>query len=107
MVVVLLSQLLAAFSWNPLPIRTTVELTGLFRGQPWTQMWNHGALFTWRIYFSIIALTFRLPPALGFSLWSGFVVTGVVPAFHAMQGFAWDGVSHRKPLSVATRLCAC
>lgn len=94
-VFVLMTQLLASFGLNPLPIPTTLELGGTFRGDPWNKVWHHGGLFTWRIYFSIIALTFLLPPYLGFSLWGGWVLMCVVPAFLKTAGVpvGWNNPS--------------
>lgn len=94
-IAILMSQLLAAFGFNPLPIPTTIELGRAFSGDPWNLVWNHGGLFTWRIYFSIVALTFLLPPYLGFSLWTGWVLMCVVPAFVKTAGYpvTWNNPS--------------
>jgi hypothetical protein len=91
-VIVLLSQLLNSFGLNPLPIPTSLHLTQTFAGDPWTKVWHHGQLFTWRVYFSIVALTFLLPPGMSFSLWAGWVVMNVVPGFLRASGIpvAWN-----------------
>lgn len=83
---VLLSKGLAAYGLWPMPISTEISLWGQFNTQPYNQMWTYWGMLTWRIYFSIIAMTFFLPTDLSFSLWFFHVATNVAVAVLRLNG---------------------
>jgi len=82
--VVLLSQGLSKLGFWDFPIPTTISLNEAFAGRPWNLAW--GSLWTWRIFFSIVALTFLLPTELSFSMWFLHVLMCVVYGVLQSQG---------------------
>ena len=83
---VLTSQGLSAYGWNAFPIPTTLDLNPTLQGPPWNQVWSGYGLYTLRIFFSIVALTFFLPTDLSLSLWLFYVLTNVVTAILRSSG---------------------
>ena len=82
---VLLSQGLNRLGYWDFPIPTVIELNQAFAGPPWNQVWGWG-FWTWRIFFSIVALSFFLPTDLSFSLWFMHLLLCVVYGVLQNQG---------------------
>jgi len=79
---VLLSQGLSQLGYWSFPIPTTINLGEHFAGRPWNLVWGWG-FWTWKIFFSIVALTFFLPTELSFSMW--FMHLFVCVAYGVLQ----------------------
>nr|MBA3685137.1 hypothetical protein [Planctomycetota bacterium] len=89
--VVLISQGLRAWGITTISIPTNlaevgpVSLAQVLRGGFWDQAYaGEWGLYQWRVYFSIVAITFFLPSDLSFSMWFFFVATNLV--YMALRG---------------------
>ena len=87
---VLLSQGLHQLGFWDFPIPTTIDLSQAFAGPPWNQVWGWG-IWNWKIFFSIVALTFFLPTDLSFSLWFMHVFMCVTYGVLQAQGVPVQG----------------
>lgn len=84
---ILLSNGIAAFGWWPFPVPTEIRLQEILTGAPWSHVLVDWGIWNWRIFFSIVALTFFLPTDLSFSMWFFFVAVNlVVMGVHGATG---------------------
>ncbi len=85
---------LASYGLVPIGIKTTLSLTGEgkpFSGHPWNMVLSGWTVFNWKIFFSIVALTFFLSLELSFSIWFFFLLANFGTMFLRLGGVPVEG----------------